>query len=347
MRPNLSGPHIDPQICPCYKRLSNQVAVDTVRAQVRVLGTERAIMFGRRNTQARRFASIATLALAVSLTAWSTVFAQKLNKSEKEIKPAPNVQDIDDITKENSKVWVLNLIQQDPAIRQITVDVPGKGRKVCWYMWYTIINNTGEPRYFNPKFELMRHDKNVVYVDQILPKVQEAIQKVEDPLDYLKVKNSVTIGAEPIPPSKKTDAAPKKVTGVAIWDDVDPETSNFSVFITGLSNGYSVTDPAPPETDPIVRRKTLQLRFKRVGDPYAQKAVDIKFQPPEEWKYIGSKMKLDDLKPVAARPGDKKPDAVPEKDPPQSKANPDKLNDPPALIRPTSFKQRGKQDNGT
>jgi hypothetical protein len=157
----------------------------------------------------------------------------------------------------------------------------------------------------------------------------------------------VTIGAEPIPISKKSNAAPKKVTGVAIWDDVDPETSNFSVFVTGLSNGYSVTDPVAPETDPVVRRKTLQLKFKRVGDPYAQNALDIKFQPPAEWKYIGSKMKLDDIKSAAGKPGENKPEAPADKEPPQTKIDSDKLNEPPTLVKPAGIKQRGKKDNGT
>ena len=304
-------------------------------------------MVNRQSLRPRRFASVALLGLMVLLAFESSAFCQKLNKNEKEIKPAPNVQDVDDISKEGSKVWVLDLVFKEPAIRQITVDVPGKGRKVCWYFWYQVINYTNEPHYFNPKFELVRHDKNVVYVDQILPKVQEAIQKVEDPTDFYKVKNSVTIGAEPIPISKKSNAAPKKVTGVAIWDDVDPETSNFSIFVTGLSNGYSVTDPVAPETDPVVRRKTLQLKFKRVGDPYAQNALDIKFQPPADWKYIGSKMKLDDIKSSAGKPGDNKPEAPADKEPPQTKIDSDKLNEPPTLVKPAGFKQRGKKDNGT
>jgi hypothetical protein len=288
---------------------------------------------------------LASLLALGTLTGGNHTFAQKLNKNEKEVKPAPNVQDTDDISKEGSKVWVLNFVFKDPAIRQITVDVPGKGRKVCWYLWYQVINYTDAPHYFNPKFELVRHDKNVVYTDQVLPKVQEAIQKVEDPTDFYKVKNSVTIGEVPIPPSKKTDAAPKKVTGVAIWDDIDPETSNFSIFVTGLSNGYSVTDPAPPETDPIVRRKTLQLKFKRIGDPSLPKEADIRFQAPAEWKYIGGKMKLDDLKTAAKPKG--KPAAPADKEPPQGKAKPDSLGEPPPIIRPTGFKQRGIKDNGT
>ena len=58
--------------------------------------------------------------------------------------------------------------------RLIAVDVPGRGRKVCWYMWYQVTNNTSEPRFFVPEFELVTHDvpKNPVFRDQVLPTVQ-------------------------------------------------------------------------------------------------------------------------------------------------------------------------------
>ena len=102
------------------------------------------------------------------------------------------------------------------------MNVPGRGQKVCWYLWYQVINNTPQPHTFIPDFELVTTDRNTVHHDQILPKVQDAVRQLEDPTDYLKIKNSVTIAAEPIPPSKK-DAEPRTVTGVAIWDDVDPD----------------------------------------------------------------------------------------------------------------------------
>jgi hypothetical protein len=218
------------------------------------------------------------------------------NPNEREVKPEANVQDGADITAPDSKVWVLDFRFKDP--RLIKVDVPGRGQRVCWYVWYQVTNFTKEPRVFYPDFEFVTRDKNQIRHDEILPKVQEAIRRLEDPTDYLKIKNSVTISAEPIPPSKPN--APRPVTGVAIWDDVDPDANVYSIFISGLSNGWAVTDPIPPSTKPVVRRKTLQLDFKRVGDRYEQRSNEVRFLR-SEWIYRGSSIEVPGL-PQAAAP---------------------------------------------
>jgi hypothetical protein len=205
------------------------------------------------------------------------------NPNERDVKPQPNAQDSDDISKADSKIWVLNFRFKDP--RLITVEVPGRGRKVCWYLWYQVINYTKEPRDFIPRFELVTHDKlNRPFIDQVIPKVQEAIQKVEDPTNFYHIKNSASISMEPIPPSKP-DAAPIPVTGVAIWDDVDPDSNNYSIFVSGLSNGISEDD------NHIVRRKTLQLNFKRLGDRFYQDSRDIRFVSPPVWTYRATDIK--------------------------------------------------------
>jgi hypothetical protein len=215
--------------------------------------------------------------------------ALAVNPNEREVKPEANVQDKDKINAPDSKVWVLDFKFKDP--RLIKVDVPGRGQRVCWYLWYQVVNNTSEPRIFTPDFELVTHDRQTVHHDQILPSVQEAIRKIEDPQDFLKIKNSVTIAAEPIPPSRP-NAVPKAVTGVAIWDDVDPDANRYSIFVSGLSNGVALTDPIPPETKPVARRKTLQLNFKRLGDRYLQRSEEIRFVPPAQWIYRGSQLSL-------------------------------------------------------
>lgn len=213
--------------------------------------------------------------LALGL-AWSFTIAQAPhNFNERDAKPQPNIQDKDDI-------WVLEFRFKDP--RLITVDIPGRGRRLVWYMWYQVINNTGKPRTFIPDFELVTLDKPGVYADQVLPKAQEAISRLEDPTGHLDIKNSVTIASEPIPLSKP-DAFPKTVTGVAMWDNVNPETTRFSIFVTGLSNGWSVVDG--PDNKEIIRRKTLQLNFKRVGDRLNPDSRDFKFVS-SEWVYRAS-----------------------------------------------------------
>jgi hypothetical protein len=220
------------------------------------------------------------------------------NPNEREVKPERNVQDSDDIFdkdgnyRADSKVWVLDFKFKDP--RLIKVDVPGRGQKVCLYLWYQVINKTREPRTFIPDFELVTHDKNTVHHDQILPRVQEAIRQLEDPTDYFKIRNSVTIAAEPIPPTLP-NSVPRAVTGVAIWDDVDPDANYYSIFVAGLSNGWAVTDPIPPDTKPVVRRKTLQLDFRRYGDRYLQKNEEIRFIPPAHWIYRGSSLSVPGL----------------------------------------------------
>jgi hypothetical protein len=275
------------------------------------------------------------LALLLAALAASSVVGlavAQTNPNEREIKPQINVQDTAEPNSADGKVWVLNFVFKDPPIRQITVDVPGKGRRVCHYLWYQVINFTGEPRTFIPEFTIKTQDKETVHVDQVLPKVQDAIRLIEDPTDYYKVKNSVTIAAEPIPPSKK-DAAPKKVTGVAIWDDLEPDTNRFSIFVSGLSNGWSVTDPGPGEKDSVVRRKTLQLNFRRAGDPAVGKSLEIKFVAPAEWKYVGTKIRLPD----SLRKEDKKPDA--EAPPGKQAAFPVKARLPNLLLELAPTKQ--------
>ncbi len=224
----------------------------------------------------RRIGTILALVLpaALVLTAGVT-FGGPPN--EREVKPGASPQDKDVINADNGKLWVLDFRFKDP--RMITVDVPGRGRKVCWYVWYQVTNNSKEPRTFIPDFEVVTNDKiNPVFRDQVLPAVQEAIQRQEDPSNHYHIKNSVTIASEPIP-AKKENADAVPVTGVAIWDNVDPETNNFSIYVGGLSNGWSVDD------NKVVRRKTLQLNFRRLGDKYTQDTSQIHFVAPATWIY--------------------------------------------------------------
>jgi hypothetical protein len=199
--------------------------------------------------------------------------------NERDARRQQNVEDRNDI-------WVLDFRFKDP--RLITVDIPGKGKRVVWYLWYQVINRNSEPITFIPDFELVTHDKPGVYHDKVLPRVQEAIRRIEDPTNYLDIKNSVTITQQPIPVSKE-EAAPRAVTGVATWDDVDPDSNRYSIFVAGLSNGWSVDDKG------VVRRKVLQLNFKRLGDRFLMDSREIRFVPPTEWLYRPSTINVQEL----------------------------------------------------
>jgi hypothetical protein len=202
--------------------------------------------------------------LALAIAAPSASAQPRTINNERHIPAETHVNDKDDI-------WTMELVCMDPRV--ITVDVPGRGKKIVWYMRYQVINRTGEPRVFIPDFELVTHDKNTVHRDEVLPAVQEAIRKVEDPTNRTDMKNSVTISEQPIPPTKP-DSAPKAVHGVAIWPDVydrAKDTNYFSVFVSGLSNGWTEDD------NKVIRRKTLQMKFRKHGDSDVKDGTDIKW----------------------------------------------------------------------
>jgi hypothetical protein len=248
----------------------------------------------------------------VALLGAGLTFSQQatvpVGPNERHVKPEVNVQDGN--AARNGKLWVLDFKFKNP--RLIKVNIPGKGERVVWYLWYQVYNNTGQQVTLIPDFELVTHDTKqvMVYPDQVLPAAQEAIAKIEDPNNHYKIKNSVTISAEPIPPNLPKSIG-RPVTGVATWIDPNEpgpdddakvkeekkkkpklaESNHYSIFIAGLSNGWSTTDPIAPDTNPIVRRKTLQLTFKRLGDQYYMKSDEIKFHS-SEWIYRASNLKL-------------------------------------------------------
>jgi len=222
------------------------------------------------------------------LTAFSLIFAPSLATAQiptlanhRPIDPAPNVQDKGDI-------WTMHLEFKDP--RMMVVDVPGRGKKVVWYMWYRVINRTDREHTIIPKFELVVPAKFSLD-DEVLPAVQEAIRKVEDPTDRYKVKNSVTISKTPIPPSKP-EAAPRAVTGVAIWADVwdkARDLTDFSVVVSGISSGWSIDD------DGKIYRKSLVIKYKRRGDGSRIDSSEIEYQS-HQW-YYHEQTGVNDLKP--------------------------------------------------
>src|SRR5437899_3524857 len=83
------------------------------------------------------------------------------------VEPAPNVQDKADI-------WTMNLELKDP--RMLVVDVPGRGKKVVWYMWYRLINRTEKEHTVIPNFELVLSGKFSLNYE-VLPSVHDAIRK--------------------------------------------------------------------------------------------------------------------------------------------------------------------------
>jgi hypothetical protein len=236
-----------------------------------------------------RLASCLLLAVVMLGLAFSSATPQA-TFNEREVKAQTSALD-------KADVWAMDFRFKDP--RMIVVNYPGRGTRVFWYLWYQVINHDKRPHLISPRFELVTLDNPAVHSDEVLPSVVDAIRKAEDPTGYQKIKNSVTISEKEIPPSLPPEEAfPIAVTGVAVWDAsaADPkhrdpkvkhlsETTSFSIFISGLSNGSVQVDAPAPGLPPITQYKTLQLNFRRKGDRYSVDPRDIEFIPPAKWIY--------------------------------------------------------------
>ncbi len=174
-------------------------------------------------------------------------------------------------------IWTLEEFSFLPP-RLINVDIPGRGRKLVWYMVYRVVNRSDKPRRFVPMFTLQT-DTGRVYRDVVIPKARWVIQATEDPLTPLN--DSVTISGL-LPPSRE-EGVEKAVYGVAMWLDVDPKTDAFSIYVRGLSNGFKIVED-PKSGKRIVLRKELELKFARPGDEFNPTSKEIRFLEAQ-WVY--------------------------------------------------------------
>jgi hypothetical protein len=212
-------------------------------------------------------------------------------------------------------VWALDF--QFKPVRMIWIDIPQPSgymqRKLIWYMVYSV-TNTGRvmhsvenedlpyevsdkrqlakvewvdrPVRFTPEFlleaQVRRPDKSIlkkVYPDRVIPVAMGPIRLREEPsrrfLTSVEMCRELKVG--------------ETQWGVATWEDIDPKTFEFSIYVTGLTNSYRWTDQ-PGEyknRDPIGKgrklfRKTLKLNFWRPGDQYHEHEDEIRYGVPQE-----------------------------------------------------------------
>lgn len=219
-------------------------------------------------------------------------------------------------------VWALEF--RFKPVRIIDVDVPqpsGKmQRKPIWYLLYSVTNlgkvmqqvpqpdgtyklafadrveklvpqpdgsvkpeSVEEPVFFTPSFLLDSVNTGKRYPDRVIPVAVAAIRLREDP--NRQFYNSVEIVRE----LKRGET----VWGIATWEDVEPRTDRFSVYVQGLTNAYTWTDPQgaykpgdPPGNGRQLWRRTLKLSFWRPGNARDVEEAQIRFGAPGEPQHV-------------------------------------------------------------
>ena len=182
------------------------------------------------------------------------------------------------LPRDKEGIWVLDFAFKSLRIRE--VEIPGKGRRPVYYLYYRVINRTGKPRMFVPQFTMV-NEEGKRFEDQVIPEVVPLIQAREDPT--VPVLGAVSIMGI-IPPSTK-QGVDDAVFGAAVWEKWDPTSDRFSIYVRGLSDGYKEL-PNPAGGKPIVKYKTLRIDFIRRGDEknISEKEIEIA-DPPYEWVY--------------------------------------------------------------
>lgn len=192
----------------------------------------------------------------------------------------PNVQMVDAslLPRDKQGIWVLNFAFKPMRMR--TVDIPGKGRRQVHYLYYRVVNRTGQPREFVPQFTVITDSKRR-FEESVIPKAVPLIQNREDPT--IKVLGAVDV-AGVLPPSTK-QTVDDAVFGVALWDGIDPNADRMSIYVRGLSDGYQDGSSADGGK-PVTKYKTLRIDLIRRGDARNLNEKEITLaEPPYEWVY--------------------------------------------------------------
>ncbi len=172
--------------------------------------------------------------------------------------------------------------------------------KLIWYLLYKVRNNGGHfkptakedqtgntiyeiarvgfPVRFYPVFILVGHDYKQTYTDRIVPSVVQQIHAAEIRDPNVPLRGSVEIGAQPL--SLSSDGIDRGVWGVAMWENVDPRTDFFSVYVKGLSNAYR-WEAKQDDAASRLSFKTLQLNFWRPGDTVREQDDHIRYGMPK------------------------------------------------------------------
>jgi len=181
--------------------------------------------------------------------------------------------------------WELSL--QPVPLTRIVVD-SGKGPATYWYMLYTVTNNTGQDVDFHPEIVRVSEIENETPEDKAVARPETAPKILAEPaivgVDSRVFKAIAERHAKTHPflvtPVKAIDrllqGKDNARTSVAVFNDLDPRISKFTVYFGGLS-GERMTkvnptyDPRRTSDDKensklFVLQKTLAMPYTLPGD---------------------------------------------------------------------------------
>ncbi len=198
-------------------------------------------------------------------------------------------------------LWVMEV--NFKPLRFIAVDVtnPKTGLKEPKYVWYMVyraynrplaspavkeppLNQLDQPVLsprFIPEFTLVTTDGEApkIYHDQVIPEALAAINRRE----RRTYKTSVSaVGGVPVAAAPGA-ADEEAIYGVATFTGIDPEADRYTLYLTGFSNGVQTVEA--PDGSQAVQHKTIEMKYWRPGDRFAQEEREIRLDSQPRWIY--------------------------------------------------------------
>jgi hypothetical protein len=199
--------------------------------------------------------------------------------------------------------WALEVDLKPMRMAYVQAVNPRTGAKsseMVWYLVYRIVNRP------TPK-PALGTDSNPVNVQDAAPQalcVPRGLLVIEDPdirgavadsivpealpeimsRERLPLKTTVQM-AGPLPkltaPNSKSENAEY---GVLMFRGVNPQTTAFSIYLSGFSNAYKIGKDESGK--PLILRRTIQIPYRRLADRYDQFAKEIRQEGEPKWIYV-------------------------------------------------------------
>jgi hypothetical protein len=141
-----------------------------------------------------------------------------------------------------------------------------------------------------PRFVLETNDtgSEQKYQDEVNLQIQQSVfrREIRGEVSGQKLFNSVQAITEFGDPVSNTapDQLANAIYGVAVWRNIDPRTDFLTVYMTGFSNAYRISqDSNTGETK--VEEKVIVQKFDRPGDEYRQEEAEFRVVGDPVWTY--------------------------------------------------------------
>lgn len=145
----------------------------------------------------------------------------------------------------------------DPGpLRVTTVNIPGDGPRDFYYMPYLVENNTGEDRYFAPRFELVTDAGEILRSGRDVPRF--AVDQIRASLGDELLLDEIRVQG----PLLQGDANAREA--VVIWPADILDVDTVTVFAAGFS-GENTIVTRPDNGETVVLRKTRMLQHQVAG----------------------------------------------------------------------------------